>query len=109
MLAVEVEDTGMGIEASALPRIFDAFEQTDPSITRQFGGLGLGLAISRSLTEALEGTLEARSPGPTRARPSPSGCPQRLAPRTDRPPRRTRTNQPPGRSPSCSSRTTPTA
>ncbi|HEU5116355.1 MAG TPA: PAS domain-containing protein, partial [Isosphaeraceae bacterium] len=63
VLAVEVQDTGRGIEASALPRIFDAFEQADPRVTRQFGGLGLGLAISRSLAEALEGTLQARSPG----------------------------------------------
>jgi CheY-like chemotaxis protein len=62
-LAVEVNDNGVGITAEALPRIFNAFEQGDIEVTRQFGGLGLGLAISRSLTEAHGGTLTASSPG----------------------------------------------
>jgi DNA-binding response OmpR family regulator len=60
---VEVADTGMGIETEALPRIFDAFEQGGRQVTRQFGGLGLGLAISKAITELHEGTLTAASGG----------------------------------------------
>jgi PAS domain S-box-containing protein len=65
-LRVEVADTGIGIPSDVLPRIFDAFEQGDPAITLQFGGLGLGLAISRALVEAHGGTLTASSPGKDR-------------------------------------------
>ena len=60
---VEVIDTGIGIEPEVLPRIFDAFEQGDASVTKQFGGLGLGLAIGKSLAEAHGGRLVAASPG----------------------------------------------
>jgi PAS domain S-box-containing protein len=63
-VVVEVEDSGVGIEPSALGSIFDAFTQAQPSITRQFGGLGLGLAISRNLTEMHGGSIEAYSDGP---------------------------------------------
>ena len=62
-VVAEVNDSGIGIEADALPRLFNAFEQTDRSITRQFGGLGLGLAISKALVEMHGGTIEARSEG----------------------------------------------
>ena len=48
---VRVQDSGIGISVEALPRIFDAFEQGGVKVTRQFGGLGLGLAISKSLVE----------------------------------------------------------
>jgi CheY-like chemotaxis protein len=62
-LIVEVRDTGIGIESHVLPRIFDAFEQGERSITRKFGGLGLGLAISKALIDMQGGHLTADSPG----------------------------------------------
>ena len=63
-IRVEVIDTGIGIDPELLPRIFDAFEQGASSITRQFGGLGLGLAISKALVEAHQGRITAHSGGP---------------------------------------------
>lgn len=63
---IEVDDSGVGLEPDQLNHIFDAFAQADPSITRRFGGLGLGLAISRSLVELHGGTIEAFSPGKDR-------------------------------------------
>jgi signal transduction histidine kinase/CheY-like chemotaxis protein len=64
-LLIDVIDTGIGIAPDALPRIFDAFEQGDRSRARQFGGLGLGLAISKALVEAHDGgELTAASDGP---------------------------------------------
>ena len=62
-LRLEVSDTGIGIDQGALGRIFAAFEQGDDSINRRFGGLGLGLAISKCLVEAHLGTLTASSAG----------------------------------------------
>ena len=60
---VEVNDSGIGIEPEALTRVFNAFEQAEQSIARQFGGLGLGLAISKALVEMHGGTISARSEG----------------------------------------------
>jgi nitrogen-specific signal transduction histidine kinase/CheY-like chemotaxis protein len=62
-LLVEVSDTGIGIEPHVLPRIFDAFEQGDASTRRRSGGLGLGLAISRSVVVMHGGHLTASSDG----------------------------------------------
>ncbi len=62
-LRVEVSDTGIGIEPDMLPRIFNAFEQGGSGITRQFGGLGLGLSISNVLAELHGGSLAASSGG----------------------------------------------
>jgi HAMP domain-containing protein/signal transduction histidine kinase/CheY-like chemotaxis protein len=59
-LRVEIADTGMGIEHEMLPKIFDAFEQGGRT---QSGGLGLGLAISKTLVEAHKGTIAAKSAG----------------------------------------------
>jgi CheY-like chemotaxis protein len=58
-----VRDTGIGIDPDIMERIFDPFEQGDLSFQRRFGGLGLGLAISKSLTQAHGGSLVARSEG----------------------------------------------
>ena len=62
-LVIEISDSGMGIEAGSLGRIFSPFEQGDASVRRRFGGLGLGLSISKSLVEAHGATLEAESEG----------------------------------------------
>jgi signal transduction histidine kinase len=62
-LVLEVTDTGIGIEPKALLRIFDPFTQAEQSIQRNFGGLGLGLAISKSLAQAHGGSLTAFSAG----------------------------------------------
>lgn len=62
-LVVEVRDSGIGIARDALPYLFNAFAQAERAITRQFGGLGLGLAISKALVELHGGTIEAHSPG----------------------------------------------
>src|SRR5438874_2297875 len=59
-LHVKVVDTGSGSEPESLPKIFDAFEQAGWT---QFGGLGLGLAISKALVEAHKGTITAQSAG----------------------------------------------
>ena len=63
-LAVEVSDTGIGIEPHILPRIFDAFEQGAEEVTHRFGGLGLGLAICKALVNAMGGRIVAASDGP---------------------------------------------
>src|SRR5207245_10574933 len=62
-LVIEVSDTGIGISAEALRRIFSPFEQGDSSIHPRFGGLGLGLSIARTLTAAHPGTLAVNSNG----------------------------------------------
>jgi two-component system CheB/CheR fusion protein len=60
---VAVRDTGIGIAPEILPRIFDAFEQGEARITRQFGGLGLGLAICKALVEQHRGCIRAETGG----------------------------------------------
>lgn len=58
-----VRDTGQGISEAFLPYVFDRFRQADSAITRQHGGLGLGLAIARHLVELHGGSIQARSDG----------------------------------------------
>ncbi len=60
-LNISVQDTGMGIPESKLDYIFEKFTQADESITRRFGGSGLGLTISRQLVEIMGGTLNVTS------------------------------------------------
>ncbi|NLT67493.1 MAG: PAS domain S-box protein [Acidobacteria bacterium] len=63
-VVVEVNDSGIGIEEGSLSSIFNAFEQAEQSRNRQFGGLGLGLTISKALVEMHGGTISAHSEGP---------------------------------------------
>lgn len=62
-IAIHIIDSGIGIASEVLPSIFDPFEQGDYTITKQFGGLGLGLAISKNLVSLHNGVLSAASAG----------------------------------------------
>jgi signal transduction histidine kinase len=57
----EVQDFGSGIAAENLPRVFDRFFREDPSRSRKTGGVGLGLAICKSITEIANGTIALQS------------------------------------------------
>jgi signal transduction histidine kinase len=61
MLQLTVEDTGVGIPPEVLPRIFERFWQVDTSSTRKFQGAGIGLALVRSLSEAMGGSVHVDS------------------------------------------------
>jgi CheY-like chemotaxis protein/anti-sigma regulatory factor (Ser/Thr protein kinase) len=61
---IAIEDTGIGIAPEQIGKLFNAFEQGSQRMTQQFGGLGLGLAITKALTDAHGGTVSAASPGP---------------------------------------------
>jgi signal transduction histidine kinase/ActR/RegA family two-component response regulator len=61
---VMVRDSGQGIDAESLPFVFDRFKQADSAITRNYGGLGLGLSIARYLVDMHGGTITAQSDGP---------------------------------------------
>jgi signal transduction histidine kinase/CheY-like chemotaxis protein len=62
-IAILIADTGMGIEPERIEKIFNAFEQGQTSITRRFGGLGLGLTISKALIDAHGGKIRVESHG----------------------------------------------
>lgn len=59
----EIVDSGVGIEPEVIPRLFKAFEQGGAGTTRQFGGLGLGLAITKGLVEMHGGSIQTHSDG----------------------------------------------
>jgi signal transduction histidine kinase len=60
---IAIADTGQGIAPDLLPFVFDRFRQADSSSTRSQGGLGIGLALVKNLTELHGGTAEVESPG----------------------------------------------
>ena len=90
---LSVSDTGIGMDAELLPFVFDRFRQADASTTRRAGGLGLGLALVRHITELHGGSVNAESPGVGRgstftislpiqsAAPSPRQAPPAIADR----------------------------
>ena len=91
-VVAEVNDSGIGIDPDALPRLFNAFEQAERSLSRQFGGLGLGLAISKAMVQLHGGSIEAHSEGRGKGATfrvrlplsTPPGQPEPLAPATSR-------------------------
>jgi CheY-like chemotaxis protein len=62
-IEITVKDTGIGIDPRFLPHVFDRFRQADSTSTREYGGLGIGLAIVRHIVEMHGGSVSASSPG----------------------------------------------
>jgi PAS domain S-box-containing protein len=79
-IEVSIEDTGIGIAPDQIDKLFNAFEQGSQRMTQQFGGLGLGLAITKALTDAHGGSVRAQSPGPHCGATSPIALPTVAAP-----------------------------
>ncbi|MFD1121573.1 ATP-binding protein [Methylophilus flavus] len=61
VLKFHIRDTGIGIKPDALPHIFDSFTQADSSITRRYGGTGLGTSIAKQLVELMDGKIQVTS------------------------------------------------
>jgi signal transduction histidine kinase/ActR/RegA family two-component response regulator len=63
-IVIEITDNGIGIDPDLMPKIFDAFEQGGSIVTTKYGGLGLGLAVSKRVVDLHHGTISAQSAGP---------------------------------------------
>ena len=61
LVSFSIEDTGIGMDMAYLTKVFEAFSQEDASITRKFGGSGLGLSIARSIVQIMGGTIQIES------------------------------------------------
>lgn len=61
LVSFKIEDTGVGMDMAYLAKVFEAFSQEDSSITRKFGGSGLGLSIARSIVQIMGGTIQIES------------------------------------------------
>jgi hypothetical protein len=83
-LRIEVTDTGIGIPADRLDRLFKSFSQIDSSTTRHYGGTGLGLSIVKRLAELMGGAAGVRSEV---GRARPSGSPSKSTPCAEQPQR----------------------
>ena len=83
-LHISVRDTGIGIPQSKLHTIFEAFTQSDGSMTRNFGGTGLGLSISNQLAKIMDGDIWAESPAPVSQPPTTIREPQEKQIKTER-------------------------
>ena len=57
----EVQDTGIGMDADTMARLFQPFVQADSSITREYGGTGLGLVVTKQLVSSMGGTVSVSS------------------------------------------------
>jgi PAS domain S-box-containing protein len=87
-LQLEVRDSGIGIPAHLLPHVFDLFVQSERTLDRAEGGLGIGLSIVKGLVEMHGGTVEAASVGPCRGSTFTIRLPRISAPEASQPPQR---------------------
>ena len=73
-IVVAIRDNGIGMEPEMIPRLFGLFSQARNALERSEGGLGVGLALVRGLTELHGGSVEARATAPAAAANSSSAC-----------------------------------
>ncbi len=100
-VVIDVTDTGVGIDPGVLSRIFNAFEQGEQTVTRTYGGLGLGLAISKAIVDLHQGRIWAHSAGAGRGTTFhvalPVSTPAQTVDGVPQPPAAPRPDEPPDR------------